>query len=97
MSERTIRHRDDGPSRYLGPVRSTPGDEHTVDADTGEYLVDETGYFEYVDTPDSDDDGDDEPTCAGKDAECTRPVDAEGEYCWQHQPDDEDEDEDEEE
>ena len=48
MTERTVRHRDDGPSVYLGRVRSRPGDEHAVDSDTADYLVGETGYFEYV-------------------------------------------------
>ena len=28
---------------------------------------------------------DEEPTCAGKDGECSRPVSEPGEKCWQHQ------------
>lgn len=25
-----------------------------------------------------------QPTCAGNDGECSRAVDSEGDYCWQH-------------
>lgn len=58
MSERTVRHRSDGPKTYFGPVRSGRGDEHTVDGETAAYLVDQTGYFEYVDEPNDGDDAD---------------------------------------
>jgi len=30
------------------------------------------------------DGGDNYPTCAGKGGECSRSVDAEGDFCWQH-------------
>ena len=56
--EVTVRHRDDGPTCYVGPdVRGRPGDEHTVDADVAAYLVEETGHFEYVADDDADDAG----------------------------------------
>lgn len=50
MTDVTVRHRDDGPSRYrhtASGFRSEAGDEHAVDADLAEHLVG-TGYFEYV-------------------------------------------------
>jgi hypothetical protein len=34
--------------------------------------------------------GVDEPTCSGKDGECSRTVDKEGDRCWQH-PEEDDE------
>lgn len=53
MSNRTVRHRDDGPSRALYrhlDVASEPGDELTLDAEAAAYLVDQ-GHHEYVDDP----------------------------------------------
>lgn len=48
--------------------------------------ADESGSSE--DAPEEsngDEDAEEEPTCAGKDGECTRPVDEPGDYCWQHE------------
>lgn len=53
MSERTIRHREDGPpgyNRYADGISTEPGDEVTVDGDVAEDLVEVMGYFEYVDS-----------------------------------------------
>lgn len=33
------------------------------------------------------DDYEDDPTCAGKDGQCSRTVDELGDYCWQHEED----------
>lgn len=52
MSERTIRHREDGPRRFtrLGvDIDTEPGDEVTVDGDVATDLVESQEYFEYVD------------------------------------------------
>lgn len=69
MSKRTVRHRDDGPSkaryRHLD-VGSEPGDELNLEAEAAAYLV-ERGHHEYVDEPepepesdaDSEDDSED--------------------------------------
>lgn len=63
MSERTIRHREDGPRRFtrLGvDIDTEPGEEATVDSDVAAELVDEQEYFEYVDESEADgDSGDD--------------------------------------
>ena len=64
MTERTVRHRDGGPKVYAGPLSSRRGQTHTVDADLAEYLVDETGYFEYV-----TEDGSAEDETSGKNSE----------------------------
>ncbi|WP_255170104.1 hypothetical protein [Natrononativus amylolyticus] len=65
MTERTVRHKADGPRGYSGrDIRTRPGDTASVDADDAEYLVDEAGYFEYVDdqdTVDTDTESADEP------------------------------------
>ena len=76
----TVRLTEDGPIRYNGGgIMVDRGDEATTNADHAAYLVDNHG-FEYVDEPE----GDDEYTCAGNGGECSRVVDEEGGYCWQH-------------
>lgn len=73
MSERTIRHLEDAPPAYrrFGErIRTERGDEITVDADLAAELVEEKGYFEYIDdgpdasAADDDDDTDEEDTDA---------------------------------
>ena len=48
-----VRHRmGDSPGRYIGHGVSTrPNDVVNVDEETAEYLVQEAGYFEYVEEP----------------------------------------------
>lgn len=58
MTERTVRHRDNGPNGYRGHgVVTRPGEERTVDTETADILL-ETGYFEAVDDAATDTDTD---------------------------------------
>lgn len=62
MSERTIRHREDGPpgfTRFGVDVNTEPGDEVTVDEELAEELVGEKAYFEFVDDSTDADSGSD--------------------------------------
>lgn len=77
---RTVRHRDDGPRSYRNrsrDVATARGDEIDVCLDTAEYLVKETGHFEYV--------GDPEPEAVCGVNGCSREVSDPSESCWQHE------------
>lgn len=76
-----------------GPRFDTENREAAVSSDTAERLV-SGGPFEYVTEPDysdgetsgdsSDGETTDGYTCVGMDGDCSRSVDEQGGYCWQH-------------
>lgn len=87
MSERTIRHREDGPpgfTRFGVGISTEPGDEVTVDEDLAEELVGEKAYFEFVDdSTDADSNsGSDSDSDGEADGDDADGYEFEGEDAW---------------
>ena len=58
-----------------------------LDADLEQYLVDTYAAIRFVDS-ETEVSTEEAYTCDGAGGECSRPVDAPDEYCWQHADDD---------
>lgn len=88
---RVIEYNDDEPlgvdGEVVGILRSSRSNRRiTV------LVEEEVAEAEVLEDSNEASEGVEEPTCAGKDGECSRTVDEEGDRCWQHPEEDEDED-----